>query len=163
MSRNLGRIDCRECPGQHVDIVFDEQPRPIAESDCGKYFSEYNGLIVAKAHCRLCHALYLAWVDWPNSGYDWHLSDGCRFVDLSFQNSFNDEPSEIDTPLYVVEAIVTYRRRPALPDEHAYRRGYQGSNAEYAQQSAKGRAAWELRQAAEVAKKLGVMDEGPAK
>lgn len=158
MSRNLGQVNCRECPGEHKDIILDEKPRSTVERDCGVYFTEYQGLIVANAHCRLCHTLYLAWVDFPRDGTEHfsldainrRLMDGeerQRFVDLSYQNSFNDEPAEIDTPLYVVEQIVTYRRRPATVDEHTYRRAYPTK-------------AWEKRQAEELARGLSLADEG---
>ena len=135
MSRNLGQVRCNECPGNHEHIVLDEEPRPVTEADIGGHFwasGDYAGLIVAHAHCVLCHALYLAWVDWPPtseprsgekrggslapSGTHWKLAShpGQRFTDLSYRHSFNDEPGLLDAPVFEVEAVVTYRRRPLL-------------------------------------------------
>lgn len=116
MSRNLGRIDCRECPAKHEHIELDESPREITQNEAGVYFPEYKGMIVAKAHCSLCHTLYLAWIK-PAPGHrgeSWGMSDK-RFYDLSYQSAFNDEPAYTDMPLYKVEAVVTSWSFPANP------------------------------------------------
>lgn len=114
MSRNLGTTSCHACPAGAPTLV--EEPRPITEEDCGGYFDEYRGMIVANAECAQCGAKYLAWVDW--SRYSGHCSnpvraDGTReypYTDLSYRDSFDDEPSIHDLPLYEVRCIVTYER-----------------------------------------------------
>jgi hypothetical protein len=144
MSRNLGIDHCRMCPGGHKDIALEEEPRPITADDCGKHFVvEFGGLLVAKAHCRICHALYLAWVDWPKMR--WRKPNDQRFVDLSFRNSFDDEPSLEDLPLFVVK--IAYRRRPAPIIEH------------YDVRDSAQRDAWIKRQEIEIAKNLMIKDE----
>ena len=104
MSRNLGRERCYFCDGP---VVHDEPTRRITRDDAGVYFPEYEGMLVAKAHCLHCEAKYLAWVrgrkDWlighcahrNYKGTDQH-------VDLSFLSSFNDEPGETDKPVYKI-------------------------------------------------------------
>ncbi len=149
MSRNLGRTDCRECIGESEHIVFDEEPRPVKDTDVGRhFFAEYQGLIVAHARCILCHTLYLAWVDWPGSSSSYfRRREEHRFVDLSYRSSFNDEPNAIDLPVYEVEVIRTYVRRPLAG--HRYLRF--GTEAEV--------KAWEARRQAAVDAKLSVNDE----
>jgi hypothetical protein len=53
MSRNLCRHNCAYCES---DVRLDEEPRFATAEDCGRYFSEYATLIVARATCPLCEA-----------------------------------------------------------------------------------------------------------
>lgn len=151
MSRNLGRVDCRECPGGHEHIVMEEAPRPVEARDVGDHnVASYAGLIVARARCILCHALYLAWVDWPisPSGY-FRLAcrdSGLRFVDLSFRHAFDDDPSAEDAPLFEVERVVSYRRRPIAAGAH---RAHPFGDLD----------AWRARQGDVVDSGLSVLDE----
>lgn len=166
MSRNLCQVTCHECPGGHDHILLEEDPRPVSLDDVGSYYwstGNYAGLIVAKARCILCHTLYLAWVDWPSSPHGhWRLKgqqhDGRRFCDLSYRHAFNDEPSIEDTPLYAVEQVVTYVRRPVQVSEHTYRRNDYGDEA-YRARKADEIARWEARRNAAVASKMSVADE----
>lgn len=133
MSRNLGRTDCRECPGEHKHILLEEPPRPAIvrteangyEGDIPEVFgNDYAGLLVAKARCVLCHTLYLAWVDWPGHGYGSHFElakqiRGQKFCDLSYRHSFNDEPRTLDLPVFEVETVTVYKRRPRMR-AHSY-------------------------------------------
>jgi hypothetical protein len=165
MSRNLARTDCKNCPGNHDDIILDESPRPITVEDCGAhYFPSYTGLIVAKAHCRMCHALYLAWVDWPGKGYHWELNNRInqRFTDLSYQHSFNDEPSPEDTPLFVVERIIRHVRRPAIVRESDYRHYNlkETDKSEFAKSTKASCERWLARLESALRKKLTIEDEG---
>ena len=97
MSRNLCRTDCYFCEGV---VLLQEEPRKIRSDDCGAYFDEYDGMIVANAECGDCEAKYLAWVyRHPPIPPDW---DG-EFYDLSFRFTFNDEPGEDDLPRYKIE------------------------------------------------------------
>ena len=125
MSRNLARTDCDACPGLEEHIVLEESPRPVTADDVGNHWlGEYVGLVVANARCVLCHALYLAWVDWPNSRSFGHWSlarrqehdKGARFCDLSYRYAFNDEPYVLDLPIYEVTQITSYKRVPILPN-----------------------------------------------
>lgn len=125
MSRNFARIDCHECPGTHEHIILESEVRAVTKEDVGPhYFSQYRGLIVANARCVLCHALYLAWVDWPGQSIEhFRLNDlkkewGQRFCDLSFRQAFNDEPSIEDLPLFEVKQVVSYERK--LLASHTY-------------------------------------------
>lgn len=123
MSRNLCSTGCNECPGGSDHIVLEEAPRPIEPDDLpAVYRNDYVGLVVAKAHCVLCRALYIAWVDWPTQPHShWHLAtkgDGARFCDLSYRHAFNDEPSVLDLPVYEVVAVTSYRRRATT--QHSY-------------------------------------------
>lgn len=118
MSRNLCATECYFCRGR---VVLEEAPRPIVEAEAGRYFDEYEGMLVANAHCYECRAKYLAWVDgsgrhggtcgdrYPSSaGY----ADGQTFGDLSFRSTFNDEFGQDDLPDY---QIVTVRTRQQWP------------------------------------------------
>lgn len=88
MSRNLLRRDCAECPGSVEHIILEETPRPITLEETGPHlFGEYKGLIVANAHCGLCHTLYLAWIEWPGHSY-WERDDTGRHLDLSYRKGF---------------------------------------------------------------------------
>lgn len=134
MSRNLTCSSCCECPGGHEHIVLEEEPRPASREDIGDHFfdsGEYTGLLVAKAHCVLCHTLYLAWVDWAGGHDYWDLASKSRdsaaivkqrFCDLSYRHAFNDEPSPVDVPLYTVTAKIVYSREPMKAGEHTYQR-----------------------------------------
>jgi len=102
MSRNIGQRDCYFCPSK---VVLVELPRAIASEDAGIYYKDYNGMLVANAHCPACLAKYLAWVTGP-TGSNWNgmpKEEGQTHVDLSFRSTFNDEPGEDDLPRYKVE------------------------------------------------------------
>jgi len=101
MSHNLARSNCYFCEGP---VVHEEPPRPITRDEAGGYFNEYEGMLVANAHCAWCEAKYLAWV---HGREDWrfgHLAPRNRpdapHVDLSFRSTFNDEPGDEDKPRY---------------------------------------------------------------
>ena len=103
MSRNLASTHCDFCGAYPVLI---EDPRPITKEEAGRYFNEYEGMLVANADCPFCWAKYLAWVD--ESGRSTEslrgirpqvpYSDGVPFFDLSFRSTFNDEPGDEDRP-----------------------------------------------------------------
>ena len=127
MSRNLAMIDCYFCREDRVKLF--EKPRPISEIEAGRYFSEYEGMLVARAYCELCDARYLAWVDESTRKrtptYRDHLGltipfalrvphEGYTFFDLSFRSTFNDEPGEKDYPQWKIEKIVTFKKTPWL-------------------------------------------------
>jgi hypothetical protein len=144
VSRNLGRCRCYFCG---TEPTLDEQPRPITAEDAGYYFAEYEGMLVANATCSLCRAKYIAWVDMrtcANTAYyggyrlDLYARYGDAFFDLSFRNSFNDEPSVEDLPLFKVEPR---RVGPFIGSaaEH-YRRN---DPDEWAKHEARALAAWE--------------------
>lgn len=106
MSRNLCDTSCRICTADEKAIVLNERPRPLTVADVGEhFFAEYDGLIVARAHCSGCGAKYLAWIDAAtnrrlNTGH-WRRRDphdDRQHVDLSFQHSFDDEPAPEDLP-----------------------------------------------------------------
>lgn len=103
MSRNLGRSDCDWCSGK---VTMTEPVRSITESDCGAYyFTEYHGMLVAKACCEDCEAPYLAWVLGANGHHPHrHNLDENEHVvrDLSFWSTFNDEPGPEDFPKYFI-------------------------------------------------------------
>jgi hypothetical protein len=170
MSRNLCRRDCRECPGGHEHILLEEAPRPATADDVGAFqAAEYAGLIVAAARCVLCHTLYLAWVDWPGTSYcgaaaarNRELSDPRdqrRFVDLSYRDAFNDEPSPEDTPLFKVEAVVTYVRTPMKVDDHSYRRSHSETRTEYDDWRDASVEKWRKRAEEAAVRKLSPADE----
>lgn len=129
MSRNLGDRSCHECVGLESHIVLEEEPRPGVQADFGGYWKDYEGIIVANARCVLCHTLYLAWVDWPGNEHRdrskyWNrgIPKEQRFLDLSYREAFNDEPEVRDLPVYEIERVVTYRRKPFDPFHHTYYR-----------------------------------------
>jgi hypothetical protein len=97
MSRNIGDTSCHIC---NRDVVLCGEPHPITPDEAGPYYDEYAGMIVANAVCSYCDAKYLAWVKrakWSRIG-----DDTRPFVDLSFRQSFNDEPSAADLPTPVM-------------------------------------------------------------
>lgn len=99
MSRNLGLTSCYYCPS---DVTLLEAPREITAADCGVYFGEYRGMLVANAECPLCLAQYLAWVKPP----PWEqpfLDERETFYDLSFRSTFDDEPGDADLPKFQIE------------------------------------------------------------
>ena len=110
MSRNIGDILCQFCGTDNFKLI--EEERFITKEDAGFYFDEYEGMIVADAECKRCKAQYLAWIDGSKrkttnpdwmSGYPDRTSipENYAFRDLSFKNSFNDEPDLLlDTPIY---------------------------------------------------------------
>lgn len=61
MTTNIGTTGCARCYEHTIEL--EEPPRPIAPEDAGGLFREYEGMLVARARCTLCRALYLAWVD----------------------------------------------------------------------------------------------------
>src|SRR5262249_49975882 len=108
VSRNLGRTDCYFCHGR---VELDEAPRPITQKECRIYFDEYEGMLVANAHCFDCDARYLAWVDegpriwYPPSAGERRGAEPGSFVDLSFRSTFDDEPGPDDLSRYDVRII----------------------------------------------------------
>lgn len=113
MSRNLGRSDCYYCASTR--IVYEEAPRPITRADAGVYIDEYEGCIVAAAHCYECEARYLAWFDKSAHGRRFDYGHGRTFsltehCDLSFRSSFDDEPGVDDVPRWNI-VVVRERKR----------------------------------------------------
>ncbi len=100
MSRNLCRTDCHFCEGR---VVLVEPPRKIHSDDCGLYFNEYVGMLVAHAECEDCEAKYIAWVSKPHMWPPTCSPLTAPFHDLSFRDTFNDEPGEDDLPKYKIE------------------------------------------------------------
>lgn len=106
MSRNLSETGCHFCPAPGRDIVLEEEPRPITRADAGRYFDEYEGFMMANAHCYHCDAKYLAWCaeskawlrKYGRERYPNEPRDGLRHFDLSFRSTFNDEPGPDDLP-----------------------------------------------------------------
>lgn len=120
MSRNLMRTDCDFCQGV---VALVEEPRRVTREDVGGYFETrggfgFAGMVAAHAACIDCEAQYLAWVSVDDcDGYRGQLGgcpDGCRFFDLSFRSTFNDEPGPEDMPRWRVERVVaaTTTRHP---------------------------------------------------
>lgn len=108
MSRNLASLRCQTSGCRVEEVVLEEPPRPITRSEAGAYFAEYEGMLVANAHCPACLALYLAWVDEstrrrkPASIYWAPRAHERGYVDLSYRNAFNDEPATEDLPVFLV-------------------------------------------------------------
>lgn len=102
MSRNLCRTDCDVCGAEPVTLGA---IRRITKEDAGRYFHEYQGMLVADAECPDCNARYLAWVK-PAPGHrETHGFYGPIYYDLSYRSTFNDEPGPEDLPVPdVVEA-----------------------------------------------------------
>ena len=107
MSRNLGGTTCAFCDGE---VKLAEPTRFIRREDCGIYFDEYAGMLVAEAECADCMAKYIAWVDErPRQKlYSWGPhprtpADGPGFFDLSHRSTFNDEPGPLDMPTFRIE------------------------------------------------------------
>lgn len=99
MSRNLCKILCDFCDSA---VVLDETPRPISPNDTGpRMFDEYSGMVVANATCTLCEAKYLAWITFPARWRETRIPER-PFYDLSFRDSFNDEPGDADLPTYKI-------------------------------------------------------------
>jgi len=101
MSRNLCQTNCDFCDGR---VSLEEPPRPIRHYEAGRYYNEFEGMLVADAECNACGAKYLAWVD-ETTRFKWGFSarraeacDEPPFVDLSFRSTFNDEPGKADMP-----------------------------------------------------------------
>lgn len=121
MSRNLCRTDCHFCDGL-VDLVG--AIAPITREQCGVYFDEYEGMLVANAECVECGAKYLAWIDDPprhnKGGWGWMTrrmhSEGIPFVDLSFRSTFNDEWGKGDLPQFEIEVVTTRTKKPLTPE-----------------------------------------------
>lgn len=106
MSRNLCKTRCHFCGSR---VVVEEPPRPITKTEAGCYFDEYEGMLVARAHCYVCEAKYLAWCDESTRRYAPRAArpapDGASplIVDLSFRSTFNDAPGQDDLPTWAVE------------------------------------------------------------
>lgn len=101
MSRNLGDTDCAIC---HDTVVLCGAPHLITREEAGRYFNEYDGMVVADAACVRCDAKYLAWVkrkQWTRAP-----DDKRPFEDLSFRKAFNDEPSPEDLPTAVMLEMI---------------------------------------------------------
>jgi hypothetical protein len=115
VSRNLGRVDCYFCDGL---VVHDEPPRPITRDEAGGYFAEYEGMLVANAHCAHCEGKYLAWVrgrpNWSlgHLAYKNYYEGG--HIDLSFRSTFDDEPGEEDKPVYTIARCRIVDGQPVL-------------------------------------------------
>ena len=115
MSRNLCMTHCNDCPAPRVFLV--EPPRLATEDDCGRYYKNHVGLLVANAECALCGAKYLAWVDdreCDNGRYGSRFDAEREYYDLSYRSTFNDEPGPDDLPRFEVEAETTYARTRAI-------------------------------------------------
>lgn len=111
MSRNLCRVNCVFCEG---DVRPSEAPRPITADEAGVYFSEYEGMLVARAACVYCEAPYLAWIDERRrvkGARNDYAAVGQSHLDLSHYHSFNDEPALEDLPRWRIEVV--RQRRPA--------------------------------------------------
>ena len=126
MSRNRCESRCAWCNGE---VVIEESPRLITPEDCGRYFSEFEGLIVAKAHCFDCEAKYLAWLDGTRrrkwSGWPTPAPPGENPVrDTSFRSTFDDEPGRADFPKYAIKRGIVAK----IPwsDEVAEKESYAG-------------------------------------
>jgi ribosomal protein S27AE len=109
MSRNLGGRGCDNC--NYSALKRCSPYHFITKEEAGYYFKEFEGMVVSKRVCMTCGALYLAWhSDMKWSGNIHYEKDHVRLsgflgnsieleiLDLSFYNSFNDEPSEDDLP-----------------------------------------------------------------
>ena len=111
MSRNLCRTTCYYCDGA---VLFVESPRPCTPVDCGLYYDEYEGMLVAHAVCEDCEAQYLAWVDERprvrQSGWPAQFTEDGGHFDLSFRSTFNDEPGKRDLPRWEIETVATRKR-----------------------------------------------------
>jgi hypothetical protein len=117
MSRNLGQTNCNFCRGV---VKLDEPPREVTKDDVGEYYETrdgygHAGMIAAKASCVDCGAKYLAHISMAKCvGYSWpQLRGEGEFFDLSFRESFNDEPGEKDLPDFEITDS------PATPEECA--------------------------------------------
>lgn len=109
MSRNLLSTKCVHCEHK-VELL--EEPHPITKEEAGRYFDEYEGMIVAKAICPMCLAEYLAWIDETERvkiRIDRKANYG-EVLDLSYYSTFNDEPDYTDLPKYDVQVIKTWHR-----------------------------------------------------
>jgi hypothetical protein len=96
MSRNLGQTNCRRC-GSRVVICGPIYRRPADARSS-------PSMLVANADCTVCQARYTAWLG-PSSEHDYGASSQARdlivqhgFYDLSYRDSFNDEPGDGDLP-----------------------------------------------------------------
>lgn len=100
MSRNLKRIECHG-----VVVVLDEKSHPITRKEAGRYYDEFEGMLVAKAHCPVCGAKYLAWIDESTQVkkplFPRTASRG-GVVDLSYFSTFNDEPGVKDLGTHMI-------------------------------------------------------------
>lgn len=122
MSRNICRTECRYCGSR---VRLDEDPREILPAEAGAYFDVYRGMVVARATCPLCEALYLAWIRF-DAGVEplkkyleqarvWMQDpeEGGPFVagrvgpvpDLSFRSTFGDEPGPDDLPRWKIGKV----------------------------------------------------------
>lgn len=118
MSRNLAQTDCYFC---HGEVKLTGEKRQVVKDDCGVYFAEYEGMIVADAECGDCEAKYLAWVDESKRVCYRRTPDPARlFEDLSFRSTFNDEPGEEDMPKYKIRETITRERIGAFVTGHPW-------------------------------------------
>ena len=116
VSRNIGETACNFCNGR---VETCEAPREITRADAGRYFEEFEGMLVANANCVDCKAKYLAWVDeserkrYPRYIDSRQMGPGA-FHDLSFRSTFNDEPGLEDFYEIDPRAAVAERHRLAM-------------------------------------------------
>jgi len=103
MSRNFCSTTCGGCDKYKIgmdDIVgelmtWNEYHNDIDDHRYNR--PEYRPPKCAKAICKWCGHILLAWLGWDNTGGDWDdekkCFDGDWYVkDLSFYATFNDEP-----------------------------------------------------------------------
>lgn len=119
MSRNLAQTVCYFCDGA---VRLEEEGRPITKAEAGPYYETtggygFAGMVVANATCVDCEASYLAWIDQSRcDGYGAHPQtdrQGLGFYDLSFRQTFNDEPGPLDMPKWlIVRGIVSKTEIP---------------------------------------------------
>lgn len=118
MSRNLARTDCYFC--HSTDFRIESPTMSWKDYAKGKYFekpygSDYGSMTVAIVTCSLCEAKYVGWCNdlridnWrrtPGGGatlIDTTPSSAEDFNDLSFRSTFNDEPGDLDLPVFRVK------------------------------------------------------------
>lgn len=106
MARNLARTDCAQCGFSRVKL--EQSPRPITHHEVGTYFEEYEGMLVANAHCPVCGTKYLAWVEILRRGLQPNPELG--YADLSYRSTFNDEPGDKD----LVCRVETWEGEPVV-------------------------------------------------
>ena len=106
MSKNLGYRTCVHC-GAKPELR--EEPHLVTREEAEGLFHHYEGMIVAKAECPDCLAKYMAWMTDPNPTR--HPFDG-EIYDLSYYDSFDDQPHPQDLPSYRIVVRTILRRVP---------------------------------------------------
>jgi hypothetical protein len=114
MSRNIANGGfCSFCNDKPV---LQEESRPCTARDCGTYFYEYRGMMVANAECPSCGAEFLAWVDGSTRAQSPQPRDSSLpFFDLSFRSTFDDETGFSDLPKRRVTHRVVWELGEAFP------------------------------------------------